>query len=456
MTPTFASIDPATGETIERYAVHGGREVERRLAAIWSGWLSWRLTPMSARTAFLTRLAGLLDERAERYAALISKEMGKPLREAVAEIRKCATTARHYATEGEAYLKPQPARTEARLSHVQYEPLGPILAVMPWNFPFWQALRFFIPSVLAGNTAILKHAENVQGCAIAVEEVIRDAGPGETLLLNVLVDRPDIAALIADRRIRGVTLTGSPRAGKSVAAVAGANSKKVVLELGGSDPFIVLADADFAKTLPVAISSRFANAGQSCIAAKRFLVAAPIAGRFVEAFAAAAAALKVGDPFDPATAMGPIAREDQRDTFADQVRRSIAAGARAVTGGKRLNRPGFFYEPTVLTGVGIDSPAAQEEVFGPAAAVTTFASLDEAVEIANNTSYGLGASIWSEDTERASALADRIEAGAVFVNALVRSDPRLPFGGVKESGHGRELGELGAREFTNAKLKWIA
>jgi succinate-semialdehyde dehydrogenase/glutarate-semialdehyde dehydrogenase/succinate-semialdehyde dehydrogenase len=454
-TAMFSSINPATGETIRDYAAHSGGEAEQRLDAVWNGWLAWRGTSMAERVAFLERLAGLLEERAERYGLLITLEMGKPLRESIGEIRKCAATARHFAAAGETYLEPRAARTEARLSHVQFEPLGPVFAVMPWNFPFWQVFRFFIPAVLAGNTALVKHAENVQGCAEAVEEVVRDAG-GEALLRNLAVDRDDVPKFIADRRIRSVTLTGSVRAGRAVGAAAGAACKKVVLELGGSDPFIVLADADFEKMLPVAVTARFTNGGQSCVCAKRFLVAAPIADRFVEAFAAAAAALKVGDPTDTATEMGPLAREDLRKGFAEQVERSIAAGARAVVGGRMMDRPGFFYEPTILTNVSPDSPAAQEELFGPAAAVMPFDTLDEAVAIANGTDYGLAASIWSKDVEAASALADRIEAGAVFVNDLVRSDARVPFGGVKDSGHGRELGEIGAREFTSAKLKWVA
>lgn len=452
----FDSVNPATGQTIRTYPLHGGDEVERRLAAAWSGWQDWRHTPMPERAAMLGRLAELLETRAERYGALISNEMGKPISEAVAEVRKCAATARHYATAGEAYLDPHIVETEARLSQVQFEPLGPILAIMPWNFPFWQVARFFVPSVLAGNTALLKHAETVQGCAEAIEDVVREAAGGKILLVNLAVDREAIPKVIGDSRIRGVTLTGSPRAGMAVAAAAGAHAKKVVLELGGSDPFIVLEDADLDKTVPVALASRFSNAGQSCIAAKRFIVAEPILGRFTEALAAAAARLRMGDPLDSETRMGPLARADLRDVFAGQVERSIAAGARLVTGGRSIQGAGYYYQPTVLTSVAADSPARREELFGPAAAIIAFASTEEAIELANDTDYGLGASIWSEDVQMASALADRIEAGAVFVNDLVRSDPRLPFGGIKLSGHGRELGRLGICEFTNAKLKWIA
>ncbi len=398
----FESVNPATGQAIRKYSMHDGAEVERRLEAIWSGWQSWRRTTMETRTAFLARLADLLDARAERYGALISGEMGKPISEAIGEIRKCATTARHYATAGEAYLAPQVVRTEARLSQVQFEPLGPILAIMPWNFPFWQAIRFFVPSVLAGNTALLKHAENVQGCAEAIEDLFKEAAGGETLLLNLVVDRDAVPAIIADKRIRGVTLTGSPRAGTAVAAAAGASGKKTVLELGGSDPFIVMADADLDKTIPVAIASRFGNAGQSCIAAKRFIVAESILDRFLEAFSAAASGLPVGDPLKSETKMGPLARADLRDTFAAQVDRCVAQGAQVVIGGKARDGAGFYYEPTILTGVASDSPARREELFGPAAAVIGFASTEEAIRLANDTDYGLGASIWSEDVESAS------------------------------------------------------
>jgi acyl-CoA reductase-like NAD-dependent aldehyde dehydrogenase len=451
----FESVNPATGRTIRDYPVHDDIEIRRRLDTIWSGWQSWRRSPMPVRTAFLAKLADLLDARAERYAALISTEMGKPIGEALAEIRKCATTARHFATTGPAYLAPQVVKSEAKLSQVQFEPLGPILAIMPWNFPFWQAMRFFVPAVLAGNTALLKHAENVQACAEAIEEVIRDAAGGETLLLNLVIDREAVPGVIADRRIRAATLTGSPRAGMAVAAAAGASGKKVVLELGGSDPFIVLADADLDKAIPVAIASRFSNAGQSCIAAKRFIVAEPIRKRFTDALAAAASGLKLGDPLDPHTEMGPLARADLRDVFAAQVDRCLSGGAQLVIGGKAMQGDGFYYQPTIITGVASDSPARREELFGPAAAVIGFSSLDQAAELANDTDYGLGASIWSKDLDAASQLCDRIDAGAVFVNTLVRSDPRLPFGGIKMSGYGRELGQLGTLEFANAKLKWI-
>jgi len=452
----FVSINPATGETIARYAAHDGAGIEKRLEDSWRAWLDWRQTGIEDRTDFLERLAALLDDRAERYGAIISREMGKPLREAVAEVQKCATTARHYAAQGPGYLAANSVGTEARRTEVAFEPLGPVLAVMPWNFPFWQVIRFFVPAALAGNVALLKHAENVQGCAQAVEEVVAEAAGRPNLLYNLAVHRDAVAGLIADARVRAVTLTGSVRAGRSVAAAAGAAGKKAVLELGGSDPFIVLADADLDRAVSVALTSRFANAGQSCISAKRFIVASAIADRFVDAFADGARALRLGDPLDPKTTMGPMAREDLRDGFAAQVRGAIAAGARAVVGGRPVEGPGFFFEPTVLVDVDPHSAAGQEEMFGPAAAVFTFDTVDEAVTLANGTAFGLGAALWTGDAEGAGAIANRIEAGAVFVNDLVRSDPRVPFGGIKDSGYGRELGELGIREFTNAKLKWIA
>ena len=398
------------------------------------------------------RLADLLEQRVDEYARLITLEMGKPLTEAKGEVKKAAFGARHFAEEGAAYLQTEPI--PGTPSRVVYESLGPILAIMPWNLPFWQVLRFFIPSALAGNTVVVKHAETVQGSALAIEKLVHDAGGPPGLYVNLSVQRGAVPAIIADSRIRAVTVTGSVAAGRAVAQQAGLHGKKVVLELGGSDPFIVLEDADIAKAVQLGVTSRYSNNAQSCIAAKRFLIAEPIADAFLKAFVEQAAALKVGDPLLPETKLGPQAREDLRATTERQVADAVAAGGRVLTGGKALEGPGYFYAPTILIDVPHDAPVAREEFFGPVALVFKFKTEEEAVRLANDTEFGLGAAVWSKDASRANAVASQIEAGAVFINDFVRSDPRAPFGGVKGSGVGRELGALGARELTNAKLIW--
>jgi acyl-CoA reductase-like NAD-dependent aldehyde dehydrogenase len=449
---SFESRNPTTGELLSTYPEHSAHEVELRLQSAWDGWKKWSRTPLSERTAFLVRLADLLEKRAEEYARLITLEMGKPVGEALGEVKKAAFGARHFAGEGAAYI--QPESIPGTPGRVVYESLGPILAIMPWNLPFWQVLRFFIPAALVGNTVVVKHAETVQGCALALETLVRDAGGPEGLYVNLSVQTSAVPAMIADSRIRAVTVTGSVRAGRAVAQQAGLHGKKVVLELGGSDPFVVLEDADIAKAVQLGVTSRYSNNAQSCIAAKRFLVAEPVADAFIKAFVEQASALKVGDPLLPDTKLGPQAREDLRATTERQVSQAVAAGGRVLTGGKSLPGPGYFYPPTVLIDVPHDAPVAREEFFGPVALVFTFKTEEEAIRLANDTEFGLGAAVWSKDPARANAVAARIEAGAVFINDFVRSDPRAPFGGVKGSGVGRELGELGARELTNAKLVW--
>jgi succinate-semialdehyde dehydrogenase/glutarate-semialdehyde dehydrogenase/succinate-semialdehyde dehydrogenase len=426
--------------------------VELRLQRAWDGWKSWSRTPLATRTAFLVRLADLLEKRVDEYARLITLEMGKPLGEATGEVKKAAFGARHFAEAGSAYI--QPEAIPGTPGRVVYESLGPILAIMPWNLPFWQVLRFFIPAALVGNTVVVKHAESVQGCALALEALVHDAGAPEGLYVNLSVQRSAVPAMIADSRIRAVTVTGSVAAGRAVAQQAGLHGKKVVLELGGSDPFIVLEDADVAKAVQLGVTSRYSNNAQSCIAAKRFFIAEPIADTFIKAFVEQAAALKVGDPLLPDTKLGPQARADLRATTERQVTDAVAAGGRVLTGGKALDGPGYFYAPTVLIDLPHDAPVAREEFFGPVALVFTFKTEEEAVRLANDTEFGLGAAVWSKDAARANAVAAQIEAGAIFINDFVRSDPRAPFGGVKGSGVGRELGALGARELTNAKLIW--
>jgi acyl-CoA reductase-like NAD-dependent aldehyde dehydrogenase len=448
----FESKNPATGELLNSYPEHTAQEVEVRLQSAWDGWKKWSRTPLSERTGFLIRLADLLEKRADDYARLITLEMGKPLAEAVGEVKKSAFGARHFAAEGAAYIKPE--AIPGTPGRVVYESLGPVLAIMPWNLPFWQVLRFFIPAALVGNTVVVKHAETVQGSALALEALVRDAGGPEGLYVNVSVQREAVPAMIADARIRAVTVTGSVAAGRAVAQQAGLHGKKVVLELGGSDPFIVLEDADIAKAVQLGVTSRFSNNAQSCIAAKRFLIAAPVADAFISAFVDQASALKVGDPLLATTKLGPQAREDLRAATARQVSDAVAAGGRVLTGGKPLDGPGYFFPPTVLVDVPHDAPVAREEFFGPVALVYTFNTEEEAIRLANDTEFGLGAAVWSKSPERANAVASQIEAGTVFINDFVRSDPRAPFGGIKASGVGRELGALGARELTNAKLVW--
>lgn len=448
----FESRNPATGEVIATYPTHTVAEVEDGLARAWSAWGDWSRRPLADRTAFLVRLAERLEARVDDYARLATLEMGKPFAEAQAEIRKAASCARHFAEAGEGYLAPQPV--PGTRSRVVHQSLGPVLGIMPWNLPFWQVLRFAIPALLVGNTVLVKHAESVGGCAVALEALMRDAGGPEGLYVNLMVDRDAVPAIIADARVRAVTVTGSVGAGRAVAALAGAAGKKAVLELGGSDPFVVLDDADLAKAVTLGVTSRYSNNAQSCIAAKRFLVARPLFEPFTAAFVDAVKGVTVGDPMQASTRLGPLARADLRDLLDRQVRDAVGQGARVLTGGAPRPGPGFFYEPTVLADLPHEAPIVTEELFGPVAMLFPFEDDEDAIRLANATEYGLGAAVWSRDLDRAHRVAERIEAGAVFINDFVRSDPRAPFGGVKGSGFGRELGALGARELANAKLVW--
>ncbi len=381
--------------------------------------------------------------------------MGKPIAQSIAEIEKCAWCCEFYAESAERFLSDESVATNATRSFVAFRPLGVILAVMPWNFPFWQVFRAAAPALMAGNVMVLKHASNVSRCALQIEEMFEESGAPQGLFTTLLLHSDRVAELLADTRIAAATLTGSEGAGVSIASTAGRHLKKTVLELGGSDPFIVLADADLPAAVDAAIRSRFQNAGQSCIAAKRFIVEDGVYDDFVQQFAEAARAQKIGDPMDRATQLGPLAREDLRDALDRQVRASVERGARIVTGGKSVGRPGFFYEPTVLADVADDMPAFTEETFGPAAAVTRAKDAQTAVALANDTTFGLGGTIWSRDTERAIKLAAQIESGSVFINGVMASDPRLPFGGVKRSGYGRELSHHGIHEFVNIQTVWV-
>ncbi len=452
---TIESVEPATETVRARFDPHTNADVSAAIAAADSAFRSWRDVPMADRALRMHLLATVLRDRKDRYARLITTEMGKPITEALAEIEKCAWNCDFYADHAPEYLADEDIATNARASYVAYEPLGIVLAVMPWNYPFWQVIRFLAPALMAGNAALLKHASNVPQCALAIEEAVRDAGFPPGLFGTLLLSGADVEPVIADERVRAVTLTGSTATGKRIAELAGRAVKKAVLELGGSDPFIVLRDADLGAAADTAAKARFQNAGQSCIAAKRFLVDAPIAAEFEQRFADAIRALRVGDPLDPETQVGPLAREDLRDALERQVAASVRMGARVVVGGKRRAGKGWFYEPTLLADVTEDMPVLTEETFGPVAALLRVRDADEAVRVANSSPYGLGAAIWTKDEDIARALARRIESGSVFINGMVASDPRLPFGGVKQSGYGRELSSFGIREFVNIQTIWI-
>jgi succinate-semialdehyde dehydrogenase/glutarate-semialdehyde dehydrogenase len=398
----------------------------------------------------------LLFQEKKKFAEIITLEMGKLFRDSIAEIEKCARGCRFYAENGERFLEEEVAQTDAAKSYVQYQPLGPVLAVMPWNFPFWQVFRFAGPALLAGNVGLLKHASNVPQCALAIEEIFCCAGFHDGVFQTLLIEPDLVEKVIVDPRVKAVTLTGSEKAGSAVASTAAREIKKSVLELGGSDAFIVMPSADFETALSTAVKARTINTGQSCIAAKRFLIADQIYDEFLNQFVARMRALKVGDPMDEATEIGPLATEHILQGVHDQVQKTIAAGAKLLTGGNRIQSPGFFYEPTVLVDVPKGSPAYREEVFGPVAAIFRVRNADEAIKLANDTTFGLGSSAWTNDREEQKLFASELDTGMVFINAMVASDPRLPFGGVKRSGFGRELGAAGIREFTNTKTIWIS
>lgn len=451
----LASLNPATGDLVAEFSVHTPEQIEAALEQADRAQKQWRRTPLAQRVSLLVAVARLLRERKARYAALITLEMGKPVAEAEAEVEKCAFNCEHYANNAERLIGDEVVPSNAATSKVVFDPLGLVLAVMPWNYPFWQVMRFAAPALLAGNGAVLKHANNVPQCALALAEVFRDAGAPVGLFTTLLVEAAQVKALIEDRRIAAVTLTGSTPVGKLVAAQAGAVLKKQVLELGGSDPFIVLADADIGAAAQTAAKARFQNAGQSCICAKRFIVEASVADAFVDAFAAHVRAIQVGDPTQRSTQMGPMARHNLRAELHDQVTRTAAQGGRLVLGGRLPEGPGAYYLPTLIDHVSPAMAAGAEETFGPVAAVLRVSDASAAIDLANATDFGLGAALWTTDLDRAAALTRQIDAGAVFVNGLVASDPRLPFGGVKQSGYGRELGVYGIREFTNIKTVWV-
>jgi succinate-semialdehyde dehydrogenase/glutarate-semialdehyde dehydrogenase len=454
----IATINPATGETLKTFEPLSDQALEEKLARAAEAARSYRLSSVEDRVRWLRAAADVLDEDAGPLAELMTTEMGKTLASAKAEVTKCATVLRYYAEHGPAFLEPEPKDADAvgaRQAYVVYQPLGVVLAVMPWNFPLWQAMRFAAPALMAGNVGLLKHASNVPQTALYMEELFRKAGFPDAVFQTLLIGSGDVEKVLRDDRVAAATLTGSAPAGQSVASIAGDVLKPTVLELGGSDPFIVMPSATLEAAADVAVTARCINNGQSCIAAKRFFVHADVAEEFTRLFAEKLSALTIGDPMDEGTDIGPLATESGRDDVENYVKDAVAKGATVVVGGNRPDRPGWFYEPTLLTGITPEMNLYAEEVFGPVAALFTVSSLDEAIDIANSHPYGLGSNLWSEDeAERAQFVRD-IASGMAFINGMTTSYPDLPFGGVKQSGYGRELTEVGMREFMNAKTVWV-
>jgi succinate-semialdehyde dehydrogenase / glutarate-semialdehyde dehydrogenase len=450
----IASINPATGETLRVFAPLSSAALEQKLAHAFATFQSYRKTSFAQRAQWLSNAARILDEGKQEYGRTMTLEMGKTLKSAVAEAEKCALGCRYYAQNGEHHLADEVIATTASRSFVRYQPIGPVLAVMPWNFPFWQVFRFAAPALMAGNVGLLKHSSNVPQCALAIEDILRRAGFPDGAFQTLLIGAEQTASVVADDRVAAATLTGSEPAGRAVAAQCGDRIKKTVLELGGSDPFIVMPSADQDEATSMAVKARTINNGQSCIAAKRFIVADSIYDDFERRFVETMKALKVGDPLDPDTDVGPLATRAIREELHAQVERAVASGARLLLGGRMMDRPGYFYEPTVLAGVPRRSDIFREELFGPVAMLFRVKDAAEAIELANDSPFGLGASMWTRDAAEQSLFMDEIQAGAVFINSMVASDPRLPFGGVKRSGYGRELGVFGIREFVNIKTIW--
>ena len=447
----IATINPATGETLETFAPQTQAEIDRCLALAHEQFAAWSRTTFAKRTQSMLRAAEILETEKVVLGRLMTTEMGKPISAAIAEAEKCATACRYYAENAERFLADERMPTSDGEAWVAYQPLGAVLAIMPWNFPFWQVIRFAAPALMAGNVGVLKHASNVPRCALALPDVFSRAGFPAGAFQALLVESSAVEGIISDDRIAAVTLTGSEGAGRAVASAAGRNLKKSVLELGGSDPFVIMPSADLEKATATAVTARMINNGQSCIAAKRFIVHDAIYDRFLDAFVRQVAALRIGDPMDERTQLGPLATAAIRDGLDQQVKATVSAGARVLTGGNPLDRPGFYYAPTVLCDIPDGSPADDEELFGPVASVWKARDIDHALDIANGTGFGLGASAWTNDTQERSRFARDLEAGLVFINGMVASEPTLPFGGVKRSGYGRELGTFGIREFVNIK-----
>ncbi len=451
----IATINPATGETIKPFTPLTAEEIEAKLASGEKAYQSYRKTSMAQRSQWLNQAADILERDQVKYGELMTLEMGKPIKTAIAEVKKCAWVCRFYAENAPDFLKDVPATTDASASYVRCLPLGIILAVMPWNFPFWQVFRFAAPALMAGNVGILKHASNVPQCALGIEAILAEAGFPEGAFQTLLIGANQVQSLMTDSRVKAATLTGSEPAGMSLASEAGKQIKKTVLELGGSDPFIVLESANLEEAVNTAVTARILNNGQSCIAAKRFILANSLADQFEQQLLAKFKTLKIGDPMDETTDIGPLATPNILKDLDDIVQGSVAKGAKVLIGGKPLDRAGNYYPPTILTNITPEAPAYLEELFGPVACLYRVDSLDEAIALANITPFGLGASAWTSNQAEAERCINEIEAGAVFINGMVKSDPRLPFGGIKRSGYGRELGIQGIQEFVNLKTVWI-
>jgi succinate-semialdehyde dehydrogenase/glutarate-semialdehyde dehydrogenase len=451
----IASVNPATGETLKTFEPLTAEEIEQKIKKALSTFQKYRLTPFSERSKWMNKAAEILESEKEEVGRIMTLEMGKPLREAIAEAAKCATGCRYYAEHAEVFMQDEVVETAAKMSFIKYQPIGPILAVMPWNFPFWQAFRFAAPGLMAGNVALLKHASNVPQCALKIEEIFRRAGFPDGVFQTLLIGAKQVDAVLADPRIMAATLTGSEGAGIEVGVSAAKRIKKMVLELGGSDPFIVMPSANLDEAITTAVRARCQNNGQSCIAAKRFIVAEQIADTFTNKFVDKMKSLRIGDPLNDTTELGPLATPNGVEDLERDVKKTVEAGAKLLTGGHPVKRPGNFFEPTVLADVPENSPAYKEEFFGPVASIFRVTNVDEAIRIANDSRFGLGASVWTNDPAEQQRFIRDLEAGMVFVNKMVASDPRIPFGGVKQSGHGRELGVHGIREFLNIKTVWL-
>jgi len=453
----IATTNPATGETVATFIPLSDWEIEAKLSLANSSFEQYRHTSFAQRSQWLNQAATILETEAPRLGKILTLEMGKPIKSAIAEVQKCAWVCRYYAENAPGFLADTPITTDASQSYIRYQPLGIILAVMPWNFPFWQVFRFAAPILMAGNVGLLKHASNVPQSSLEIENILKTAGFPLGTFQSLLIGASQVEALVKDPRVKAATLTGSEPAGISLASTAGREIKKTVLELGGSDPFIVLESADIDKAVNTAVTARMLNNGQSCIAAKRFILQENIAAEFETKLVAKFQALKIGDPQLEETEVGPLATLGILEELDAQVQKTVAMGATLLTGGKRLSdRPGYFYPPTILSNIPPDSPGAVEEFFGPVALLFRVANLEEAITLANNSVFGLGASAWTNDPQQQQRLIDEIESGSVFINGMVKSDPRLPFGGIKRSGYGRELGIEGIREFINIKTIWIA
>jgi succinate-semialdehyde dehydrogenase / glutarate-semialdehyde dehydrogenase len=451
----IASINPTTGETIKTFEAHSERLVEEKLELAAQTFLAYRRTSFEERAQKMFRAGEILEKEKLGFGKVMTTEMGKPIKAAIGEAEKCAWVCRYYAENAQRHLADQLVETDAKRSFVRFQPLGPVLAVMPWNFPFWQVFRFAAPALMVGNVGLLKHASNVPQCALAIEEIFRRSEFPAGAFQSLLIGADAVERILKDDRIVAATLTGSEPAGSSVASIAGKNIKKTVLELGGSDPFIVMPSADLNKAVTTAVKARTINNGQSCIAAKRFIVATEIYDEFERRFVAEMKALRVGDPLDEATEIGPLATQQIVKDLERQVNDAVAQGARVVTGGRRLPRPGNYYEPTVLVDVDPSTPVSCEEIFGPVAMLFRVNNASDAIRLANSTPFGLGSAAWTTDEREQERFINELEAGCVFINGMVASDPRLPFGGIKHSGYGRELSEFGIREFVSMKTVWI-